>query len=84
MSRQEHPDRIGPAALSAALDAMLPMERVVVPDGGNVNLYPGAFLRVPDPETAAWQWDTQYDAVFPRPAAAAATSAVLHAAEANA
>ena len=45
---QEHADRIGPAALSAALDAMLPMERVVVPDGGNVNLYPGAFLRVPD------------------------------------
>ncbi|KRA25908.1 acetolactate synthase [Microbacterium sp. Root61] len=45
---REQPGRIGPGALTAALDAMLPEERVVVPDGGNVNIYPGAFLRVPD------------------------------------
>src|SRR5690606_22634313 len=39
---------IGPAELSRALNDLLPTERVVVPDGGNVNLYPGAFLEVPD------------------------------------
>ena len=44
----EHPGRVAPGALTAALDAMLPRERVVVPDGGNVNMYPGSFLRVPD------------------------------------
>jgi thiamine pyrophosphate-dependent acetolactate synthase large subunit-like protein len=27
---------------------MLPLERVVIPDGGNVNCYPAAHLRVPD------------------------------------
>ena len=46
------------------------------------------YLCVPNVETAAWQWDTQYDAVFPRKAAAAgadvqADSATLHVAEAN-
>ncbi|MEV7692725.1 thiamine pyrophosphate-binding protein [Microbacterium sp. NPDC089189] len=40
--------RIGAAELTGALDAMIPIERVVVPDGGNVNMYAGAFLRVPD------------------------------------
>lgn len=45
---RDHPGRVGPGALTAALDAMLPTERVVVPDGGNVNMYAGAFLRVPD------------------------------------
>ncbi|MFI8593261.1 thiamine pyrophosphate-binding protein [Microbacterium sp. NPDC078428] len=41
---------VDPAALINALDAMLPSERVVVVDGGNVNAYPGAHLRVPDDE----------------------------------
>lgn len=41
-------DRVDPQQLTNALDAMLPSERVVVPDGGNVNCYPGAHLRVPD------------------------------------
>ena len=41
-------DRVDPQQLTNALDAMLPIERVVVPDGGNVNCYPGAHLRVPD------------------------------------
>jgi len=45
---REHPGRVGPAALSAALDAMLPEARVVTPDGGNVNFYAGSLLRVPD------------------------------------
>lgn len=47
-SERNHSGCVGPAALTAALDAMLPIERVVVPDGGNVNMYAGAFLRVPD------------------------------------
>ena len=41
-------NRVDPQQLTNALDAMLPIERVVVPDGGNVNCYPGAHLRVPD------------------------------------
>lgn len=41
---------VDPAALINALDALLPAERVVVVDGGNVNAYPGAHLRVPDDE----------------------------------
>ena len=41
---------VDPAALINALDTMLPSERVVVVDGGNVNAYPGAHLRVPDDE----------------------------------
>ncbi len=39
---------VGAKALTNALDAMLPLERVVVPDGGNVNFFAGAFFRVPD------------------------------------
>jgi thiamine pyrophosphate-dependent acetolactate synthase large subunit-like protein len=46
-SRAE-PGRVDPQELVNALDAMLPMERVVVTDGGNVNCYAGAHLRVPD------------------------------------
>ncbi|MCR2763070.1 thiamine pyrophosphate-binding protein [Microbacterium sp. zg.B48] len=41
-------ERVDPQELTNALDAILPIERVVVPDGGNVNCYPGAHLRVPD------------------------------------
>lgn len=44
----DEPGFIDPAALTNALDAMLPDQRVVVVDGGNVNAYPGAHLRVPD------------------------------------
>lgn len=44
----EEPGRIDAQALVNALDALLPLERVVVPDGGNVNCYAGAHLRVPD------------------------------------
>ncbi|WP_460800860.1 thiamine pyrophosphate-binding protein [Microbacterium sp. GXF6406] len=40
--------RIDPRALTNAIDAMVPMERVVVPDGGNFNAYPAMLLRVPD------------------------------------
>lgn len=39
---------IDPAELTKELDSLLPLERVVVPDGGNVNAYTGAFYRVPD------------------------------------
>ena len=39
---------IDPRALTNALDDMLPMERVVVPDGGNFNAYPAMLFRVPD------------------------------------
>lgn len=46
----DEPGFVDPAALTNALDAMLPEERVVVVDGGNVNAYPGAHLRVPDDE----------------------------------
>lgn len=42
------PGRIDPQELINAIDAMLPIERVVVTDGGNVNCYAGAHLRVPD------------------------------------
>jgi len=46
------------------------------------------YLCVPNPETAAWKWDTQFEAVFPRGAGAAHTegqdpSTALHAAEAS-
>ncbi|WP_217423934.1 thiamine pyrophosphate-binding protein [Agromyces sp. Marseille-P2726] len=44
----EEPGRIDAQALVNSLDALLPLERVVVPDGGNVNCYAGAHLRVPD------------------------------------
>jgi thiamine pyrophosphate-dependent acetolactate synthase large subunit-like protein len=40
--------RIDPAEAINALDRMLPMERLVITDGGNVNCYAGAHLRVPD------------------------------------
>ncbi|WP_205754452.1 thiamine pyrophosphate-binding protein [Arthrobacter sp. CAU 1506] len=46
----DEPGFVDPAALTNALDALLPDERVVVVDGGNVNAYPGAHLRVPDDE----------------------------------
>ncbi|KAA9151886.1 thiamine pyrophosphate-binding protein [Microbacterium lushaniae] len=46
----DEPGLVDPAALTNALDAMLPSERVVVVDGGNVNAYPGAHFRVPDDE----------------------------------
>jgi thiamine pyrophosphate-dependent acetolactate synthase large subunit-like protein len=41
-------ERIDPRAFTNAVDAMIPAARVVVPDGGNFNGYPGAYLRVPD------------------------------------
>lgn len=44
----EEPGRIDAQTLVNALDALLPLERIVVPDGGNVNCYAGAHLRVPD------------------------------------
>ncbi|WP_422678091.1 thiamine pyrophosphate-binding protein [Blastococcus brunescens] len=40
--------RIDPRALTNAIDALVPMDRVVVPDGGNFNAYPAMHLRVPD------------------------------------
>ena len=42
------PRFVDPAELSRELDRVLPIERIVVPDGGNVNAYGGAFYRVPD------------------------------------
>ena len=42
------PGRVDAQALVNALDDLLPLERIVVPDGGNVNCYAGAHLRVPD------------------------------------
>jgi thiamine pyrophosphate-dependent acetolactate synthase large subunit-like protein len=52
-SEQPFEDRGGdglvdPRALTNALDALLPMDRVVVPDGGNFNAYPAMLFRVPD------------------------------------
>ncbi|MQA11629.1 MAG: thiamine pyrophosphate-binding protein [Pseudonocardiaceae bacterium] len=41
-------DRIDPRTLTIALDTLLPSERIVVPDGGNVVGYPAMFLTVPD------------------------------------
>ncbi len=40
--------RVDPAEAINALDRMLPLERLVITDGGNVNCYAGAHLRVPD------------------------------------
>lgn len=40
--------RVDPVELINELDALLPLERVVATDGGNVNCYAGAHLRVPD------------------------------------
>lgn len=42
------PDRIDPRTLSAALDSMLPAERVVGVDSGNFMGYPSMYLSVPD------------------------------------
>jgi len=42
------PGLVDPGELSQALDRVIPIERVLVPDGGNVNAYSGAFFRVPD------------------------------------
>jgi len=39
---------VDPRELANALDRLIPAERVVVPDGGNVNCFAGAQLRVPD------------------------------------
>ncbi|EMY35357.1 Thiamine pyrophosphate-requiring protein-like protein, partial [Arthrobacter crystallopoietes BAB-32] len=39
---------IDPRTLTIALNDMLPMERVVVPDGGNFNGYPAMFFQIPD------------------------------------
>lgn len=39
---------IDPRELTNRLDDLLPIERVVIPDGGNVNCYPAGHLRVPD------------------------------------
>lgn len=52
-SQQPHdPERVDgcvdPVELINALDELLPLERVVATDGGNVNCYAGAHLRVPD------------------------------------
>ncbi|WP_448809242.1 thiamine pyrophosphate-binding protein [Agromyces bauzanensis] len=44
----EEAGRVDAQTLVNALDDLLPLERVVVPDGGNVNCYAGAHLRVPD------------------------------------
>jgi thiamine pyrophosphate-dependent acetolactate synthase large subunit-like protein len=41
-------DRIDPREFSKALDAALPVERVVAVDSGNFMGYPSAYLRVPD------------------------------------
>lgn len=41
-------ESIDPRTLTIALDDMLPMERVVVPDGGNFNGYPAMFFQIPD------------------------------------
>ncbi|MEO7124112.1 MAG: thiamine pyrophosphate-binding protein [Lacisediminihabitans sp.] len=39
---------IDPRTLTIGLDEILPMNRIVVPDGGNFNGYPAMFFRVPD------------------------------------
>lgn len=40
--------RVDPQQLVNRIDELVPLERSVVPDGGNVNCYAGAHLRVPD------------------------------------
>jgi thiamine pyrophosphate-dependent acetolactate synthase large subunit-like protein len=42
------PERIDPRVLSAALDGLMPRERVVAIDSGNFMGYPSAYLAVPD------------------------------------
>ena len=41
-------DRIDPRVLSAALDDLLPAQRIVATDSGNFQGYPSAYLSVPD------------------------------------
>jgi len=41
-------DTIDPRTLTIALNDLVPMERVVVTDGGNFNGYPAMFFQVPD------------------------------------
>ena len=41
-------DRIDPRVLSAALDDLLPAQRIVATDSGNFQGYPSAYLAVPD------------------------------------
>ncbi|GGA76334.1 acetolactate synthase I/II/III large subunit [Pseudoclavibacter endophyticus] len=48
VERIDEPGYVDPAELTNAIDALAPIERTVVVDGGNVNCYPGAHLRVPD------------------------------------
>lgn len=43
-----HDGKIDPRTLTNALDAVLPMERIVAVDGGNFNAYPAMHFRVPD------------------------------------
>lgn len=50
IEERDEPGFVDPAALTNALDEMLPMERIVCVDGGNVNAYSGAHFRVPDDE----------------------------------
>ena len=44
----ESASTIDPRTLTVALNRILPMERVVVPDGGNFNGYPAMYLQVSD------------------------------------
>lgn len=48
MPSRAKPGFVDPAELSRILDQRLPAERTIIPDGGNVNAYSGAFFRVPD------------------------------------
>lgn len=45
------PETIDPRAFTIAVDALLPAERVIVPDGGNFNGYPAMFLGVDDADS---------------------------------
>ena len=45
---KSHRGKIDPRTLTNILDEMLPMDRVVAPDGGNFNAYPAMHFRVPD------------------------------------
>ena len=45
---ESHRGKIDPRTLTNILDEMLPMDRVVAPDGGNFNAYPAMHFRVPD------------------------------------
>lgn len=45
---EHHGGLIDPRTLTNILDDMLPMDRVIAPDGGNFNAYPAMHFRVPD------------------------------------